>query len=749
MQESIHHLIEPKLGSKPLNIKSCARNRLAQAISLIVLSTASMTVAAQVELQTTTVGANTEEGYRIDRAQSFKYSQPLIETPKTLTIISASVMRDRGVDNLRDALRSVPGISMAAGEGGTPTGDSMTIRGFSARTDIFADGIRDIAGYSRDTYNTEGVEISKGPGSSVSGRGSVGGSVNLVKKTARSDRFTSVGYDSGSENDYRFTLDTNFRVGETSAFRINLLSTDGEVAGRDKVENAMQAIAVNFATGLDTASRFSFTAEFQDQDRLPDYGLPWVPVGLPGYESYALAPPPTSLFDNFYGNVHRDFENIRATTLTARYERDLTPNSTLRFQARQATVDRHSLTTAPRFVSSGGVYPDPILIRWDDEKPRDQENNMTVLQAAYTTAFDTANIGHELSIGAEYYDEEEIRWSETPNGTDNLVNGLPNDFLNPQPTLAYTGSYTRTGAAPNTGAGETRAIYVFDTLTLSERWEINAGGRWESYKNKTVSGSNTLHSDDSMLSWNAAAVYKLQDNATIYFGVGKSFNPAAEDLTANTRDNETDLDPEESLGFELGTKWELFDNRLLAGAALFHTVKTNARTDDPFDGGTAVTPGTNTSANTLDGEQTVNGLELSAFGQITDKLSIAAGYTYQKGEITKANGADAYLEGLELPRTPEYSLSLWLSYSMSDTLSMGIGSEYVDDRTNGTSSRGIRVAPSYQVFDAMVSWQATDQLSLQFNGSNLGDERYADLVGGGHFVPGPGRYFSLSAHYAF
>ncbi|PCJ42187.1 MAG: TonB-dependent siderophore receptor [SAR86 cluster bacterium] len=739
-------------GVAGANLRNNTKSRLTTAISLLALSAASMTAVAQTELPVSSVGANNEESYLVDRAQSFKYSQPMVETPKTLTIISAAVMRDRGIDNLRDALRSVPGISMAAGEGGTPTGDSMTIRGFSARTDIFADGIRDIAGYSRDTYNTEGIEVAKGPGSSVSGRGSVGGSVNLVKKTALNDNFTDITINTGSESDHRLTLDTNFRVGETSALRLNLLSTDGEVAGRDYVENAMDAVAINFATGIDTASRFSFTAEFQNQDRLPDYGLPWVPVGLPGYESNALAPPPESLFDNFYGNVNRDFEDIEATTFTASYEYDLSETSTLRFQARHATVDRHSLTTAPRFVSSSGVFPDPILIRWDDEKPRDQENNMSVLQVAYITAFDMGGIGHELSIGAEYYDEEEVRWTESANGTDNLINGSANDFLNPQPTLTFTGAYTRTGAVPNTGVGKTSAIYAFDTLTLNEQWEINTGLRLENYENETHAsggrgGPVDVITDDNMLSWNIAAVYKLQDSATIYFGVGKSFNPAGEDLTGGG--SQSELDPEESLGYELGTKWELFDNRLLASAAIFRTVKTNARTDDPFDGGTVVTPGSDTGAETLDGEQTVNGLELSAVGQITDRFSVSAGYTHQKGKITKANGADAALEGVKLPRTPENSLSLWMSYNMN-AWSFGMGAEYVDERTNGTNAaRGIRTAPSYNVFDAMVSWQATDKLSLQFNGDNLSDERYVDLVGGGHFVPGPGRYFSLSGHYSF
>ena len=69
-----------------------------------------------------------------------KFTEPLIETPQSVTVVPQFVMQDQGLSTLRDTLRNVPGISLAAGEAGAQ-GDNLTIRGFTARNDIFLDGI--------------------------------------------------------------------------------------------------------------------------------------------------------------------------------------------------------------------------------------------------------------------------------------------------------------------------------------------------------------------------------------------------------------------------------------------------------------------------------------------------------------------------------------------------------------------------------------------------------------------------------
>ena len=725
--------------SKPSN----KGNAYTKPIAAVVTATLSTWASAQdvQELAVTKAQTQNESSYVVEKSTSHKYTQPLLDTAKTVTVINQAVMKDRNVDSLRDALRNVSGISLAAGEGGAPTGDSMSIRGFSATNDIFVDGIRDIAGYTRDIYNIEAVEVAKGPGSAVSGRGSTGGSVNLETKKAKLGAFNDVSLRVGSESDYRARIDSNTQINDTSALRINLLSDSGDVAGRDHVENETNAIAVAIATGLGTKSRFDLNLDYQKQDNLPDYGIPWVYSDNPVAElaDSAHAPSPVD-FSNFYGNIYRDYEDIEAYSATARYEYDFSNNTMLRTQARLGEVKRESVTTAPRYFS---ITTDTD-ITFADEKTRDTKNSLAALQIDLIGNYQLSGFVHDIVIGVEFANETFTRHRFIATTKDNLIEDeIRNDLYNPDATIAFTGAYGRDGTHVEAKA-KNQAIYAFDTMTINKQWEVTGGIRFDSfttdYHNDYNDPSAMISTSDDLFSYNAAVVYKPQENGSVYFGLGNSYNPSAEGVTVSTRGNAAELDPEESHSYELGTKWNLMDSRLQANAAIFRTEKTNARTNDPF--------AQSSRAQSLDGEQRVQGIELSATGMITKQWTVIASYTYQDSEVTKAQGSDVNQIGNVLARTPKNSASVWSTYKMSDKLSFGGGMQYVGEQYNNTSARR-SLAPSYTLFDLMIAYDISDAMSLQLNAENLGDKEYVDKLGGGHFVPGEGRKFSLTASYSF
>jgi catecholate siderophore receptor len=209
-----------------------------------------------------------------------KFTQPLRDIPQTINVITAAVMEQQGATTLREVLRNVPGITFQAGEGGVPAGDQLTIRGFSARTDIFVDGVRDFGGYTRDSFNLEQVEVAKGPASGITGRGSTGGSINQVSKTPglTSSYGGSVG--AGNAEYVRSTLDLNQPIAALpgAAVRLNAMWTDASVPGRDLVESQRWGVAPSIAMGLGTPTRASLSYFHLAQDNLPEYGIPWVPV---------------------------------------------------------------------------------------------------------------------------------------------------------------------------------------------------------------------------------------------------------------------------------------------------------------------------------------------------------------------------------------------------------------------------------------------------------------------------------------
>jgi catecholate siderophore receptor len=701
----------------------------------ITVALSSLTQAQDIqELSVTQAKAKSEESYKVENSSSHKISKPLIDTAKTITVINQAVMSDRNADSLRDALRNVSGISMAAGEGGSPTGDSMSIRGFSATSDIFVDGIRDIAGYNRDMYNVEQVEVAKGPGSAVSGRGSTGGSVNLSTKTAKLDEFNDVSLRLGTESDYRAQLDSNTKLSETSALRVNVMANDGDVAGRDHVKNSNKAIGVSYAAGIGTQSRFTLNADYQKQDNIPDYGIPWVYSDTPvaALADSARQPSPVD-YSNFYGNLYRDYEDIEAMSATAGYEYDLSQQTMLKAQARIGSVERQSITTAPRYND----ITTSTDIKMSDEKTRDTKNSLAAIQLDLIGEYTINGYTHNVVTGVEFAKENYKRWGVSALAPDNL-NDVPvlNDLYNPDPYLEYTGEYGRNGTSIE-GKGTGLAVYVFDTITLNEHWDISGGLRYDNFKVDYQSDYNdpsvVISNTDSFVSWNIATVYKPTANSSIYFGAGNSFNPSAEGLTLS--DSTAILDPEETKSYELGAKWSLFDDALSTSVALFKTVKDNARVrasrSDPYE---------------ISGEQEVQGLELSATGQVNKDLLLIASYTYQDSEVV--SDVDLTTIGNELARTPKHSASFWGKYEISDKLSAGIGAQYLGERFNGTSATR-SAAPSYTIFDVMVSYQVSNQFSLQFNGENLTDKEYVDQLGGGHYVPGNGRYFSLTGNYSF
>src|SRR5580704_4664889 len=187
-----------------------------------------------------------------DSVSLTKFTEPLLTTAQSVTVVPQFVVKDEGVTTLRDTLRNVPGISLAAGEAGAQ-GDNLTIRGFTARNDIFLDGIRDFGSYYRDSFNYDQVEVLEGPAGVEFGRGSTGGVINQESKVPAADRFVHVGAAFGTDATRRITADINEPLGDAAggtAFRLNAVGTEGGVAGRPYAENRRWGVAPSISFGM-------------------------------------------------------------------------------------------------------------------------------------------------------------------------------------------------------------------------------------------------------------------------------------------------------------------------------------------------------------------------------------------------------------------------------------------------------------------------------------------------------------------
>lgn len=676
----------------------------------------------------TTVSGITVDATRTQETSSDARIGELVDAPQTVTVIPLEVIEQRNATTLRDVLRNVPGISMQAGEGGVPNGDNLTLRGFSARTDIFVDGVRDLGGYFRDSFNLNAVEVVKGPASAISGRGSTGGLINQVSKLPQLEQYVSGNLGLGTDDYGRITLDMNQPMEgwiEGAALRLNLMYHTGDTPGRDFASSERWGAAPTLAIGLGTDTRMILGWFHLGQDNTPDYGLPWIPntasaTLAPYFEQIAPVP-----LDTWYGLARRDYEKTSADVGTVRLEHDLTDDLTLTQTFRFVTVDRDSIVTAPRFVAGTRNITAQL-------QSRDQVDENFTSQSNLIARFGEGEIRHGLLLGLEFTEETSINYLRAHTGAAPTVT----PFDAPDPYRPIPSPVRRTGAF-NAADSSSVALYAFDTIEFGEHFELTGGLRWDSfdltYNQVTAALVRTqFQSSDSQISWRLGGVWHPVKDASIYLSYGTAFNPSAEGLTLTAATQ--NLPPEESETWELGAKWDMLDRRLLVSTAIFRTDKTNARTTDPL-----------TSIVTLTGEQRVQGFELGVTGNITRAWSVFAGYTYLDSEIT-ASAVPAE-RGNQLPNTPEHSLSFWTTYKVGDRFEFGAGGAYVDSRFANTINT--READAYLVVDAMASWNVTEAVVLRANVYNIGDEEYLDSLGGGHAVPGQARSAVVSLGFRF
>ena len=644
-----------------------------------------------------------------------KYTELLRDTPQTISVIDNQVLEQQGVNTLRDALRNVAGISLAAGEGGAQ-GDNLTIRGFSARNDIFLDGMRDFGSYYRDPFNYESVDVLQGPSSMTFGRGSTGGAVNQESKAAEAGKFVSGTLQFGSDLTRRITVDVNEPLSQTSAFRLNVMGHDSQVAERDIAENRRFGVAPSLAFGLGTTTRLTLSYYHQQADDTPDYGIPWLFNG----------PAPVGR-NNYYGFRDGNYLRTDVDIATAKVEHDFSSAITLRNQVRYGHYKRDALITEARVAGT----PDPSTPLEDISVTRNQiavQSLETYLgdQLDLTFRFRTGFAEHTVVTGVEGGRETSspirFAWSGVP-GT-----GL----LSPDENQAFSGT-----AAVSSDV-KTMAIsfgaYAVDTVKLNHQWSVIGGLRWDRFDtdfSQSVAPVAAFERVDQKPSYRAAIVYKPKPYGSIYFDYGTSFNPSAESLSLSA--NNANLPPENNRTFELGTKWDFPGKRLSVEGAVFRTDKLNAREPDP----------NNPLLNVLSGEQRVSGAQISVTGKIADGWQVLGSYAYLDGKLVSSQFFPQAV-GAQLANVPKNTFNLWTTHALPWRLTAGAGAQFVDSRTASTTvpldpvTGLVKQVPSYWTFDAMASRPISEHLGLQVNFYNLANRYYIDQVHPAHIVPGAG-----------
>ena len=722
-----------------LNLAVCS---LIAATSSVYAQTSTSTGTAVSSVQTLDeVSVIDFRGVQMD---GLKYTRDLKDTPRIITVLPKDLLEEQNVTSLTDALRNIPGISLQAGEGNPPGGDQLKIRGFNARDDINVNETRDLGNYFRDPFYIEQLEVVKGPNSAFSGRGSAGGTINFVTKKPNLKEFNRLELSAGTDNYFRTTADLNRPLDNNSAFRLNLMAHSADIPGRDVTNEERYGLYAAYTWGFKENTLITADYLRTNQNDLPDAGLPMDRSNLLGNGGEV----PRGLnFNNFYGHLD-DYKKIEVNQIGLSVRHIFETGLVLKNQTRLSAVANDSVTSSPRLVNATTAR--------GDAQPRDQQDEGFNNQTDLLFSLKTSGIQHDLVAGVEFakYSYDNQRRLDTRGSTTSLYNPATR-FLGAS-TPVYDGTTYRFET-------QELGLYALDTLTLAPKWELNLGGRWDQVNAKATrrgftgnnATQNTEHQrKDQQLSYSIGLVHKLQPTTSLYASYGNAFN-----ISGNFDRNQVQLaggsatqaivgagfatPPEQIKAFEVGAKWRA-GAALDLNAALFRTETSEGRFPAQ-EAGNVTIPNV---------QYHINGFEMLAAGNVSNKWRLYSGYTFLDSQVTKS-AARPFAVGQELGGTPQHSFNVFTTYDVTNQITLGGGVQYVAKQTSGVQPEAtgtLKVAiPGYTVADIYATYKFNRKTQLRLNLFNAGDTRYISQLaeGGAQGIPGKGRQLIATLRHDF
>lgn len=691
--------------------------------------------------------ADPDAPFKGDRSANSRLPGDILDTPRSVTAITQEVLETTGTTSVRELARTTPGISLGFGEGGNAFGDNLYIRGFKANNDIYADGIRDPGVSIHETFNTEQVDVIKGPSGTVGGRGTTGGALDVATKLPQDVAFRKFSTTISDAGVKRQTFDLNVVPDERTQLRFNGLVQDGAVAGRDNVEDDRLGLAAALRYKVTDAVTLEAALSHTRIEQTPDWGVPYVagdggPVTEFGVDR-----------STFYGVVGRDFQIVTQSVGTVRAIWEMGNGMTLTNTLRGSSSLNDYVLTAPSSLNTNSSDDINDWTTGLSFKSVNQETDVLadVLELSGDAVF--GGLRHAYVLGFSHSDER-VR-------TRSYSNLVSEDYLPPTGQRGCTVSVVNpdpvaegcwTGEAPVLGTGvtntqiKTTSLYAIDTVAISPKWAVNAGLRVDFYDITRQAAADPLTRDDVMLNWNLGATYKPMETLTLYGAAATSTNPMGQEIAAGggfyggLDTGGIGLKPEQNTSVELGAKYE-HNGSLLLTAALFRTTKDNAREDIGPRGATV-------TSDTL--KYHVQGLELGLAGKVTDRIGLFGGATLMRSEILAS--ADATAVGKSVANIAETQFSLLGTYDLTDKSMMGLRANYTGARDLGGTYANGNTLPAAWTVDLVGEYEVADNASLRLNVTNLTDKVTYDAAyrsGTPFTYVAPGREISLSLNMQF
>lgn len=666
-------------------------------------------------------------GYNATRTSTAtKTDTPLRNVPQSISVITDEQIKDQNIKSISEAVKYVPGVTPGQGEGNR---DTVVIRGQNTTADFFVDGIRDDAQVFRDFYNTERIEVLKGPNALIFGRGGGGGIVNRVTKQA--DFFSlREGTVSVGMFDYkRASTDVNYVVNPNVAVRINGMYEDSG-SYRDGVDLERWGINPTITLRPSESTRVVLGYEHFDDHRTADRGIP--SVLSPGVNS---RPSPAGR-STFFGAPDISYADATVDQLYAIVDHKFSSNLKVRNHTRYVSYDKFYQNV---FASGATDLATVPLQAYNNENDRDNIFNQTDI----TYKLDMGIVRHTFMGGAEFGRQESMgrRFNGRflPGADCLIISGLTCTASFSDPTIssrniAFDALLNSTESDLNV-----RSFYIQDQVEITRYLEVIGGVRHDTFDIEVdnLVSRVSFSREDELVSPRAGVVLKPTDRLSLYGSYAVSYLPFSGDQFTSLDTTTSAFEPEKFTNYELGIKYDITP-ALSFTVAHYWLTKENSRFNDPQQAGRPVQTG----------ETEVEGTEVTLTGYVTDKWQIAAGYANQEGEVTSATTVNA---GTELPNLPRNTFSLWNRYQVSEMWGFGVGVIHRDDMIAALANEGSQVIlPDYTSVDAALYFKLNDNLRAQVNVENIFNEKYfLNAHNNNNIQPGAPTtaYFSITSNF--
>jgi catecholate siderophore receptor len=678
-----------------------------------------------------------DRGYKTDRIVSAtRTDTPLIDVPQSITVVTSDQIRDIAATSIGDAIRYVPGVTTAQGEGNRET---IVFRGNASTADFFVDGLRDDIQTYRDLYNIERLEVLRGPNAMIFGRGGVGGVINRVTKQAAWDPILGGRIEVGEYGFYRGNVDLGTALSDAVAVRLNGVYENSD-SFRDFVFIERWGVNPTLALRLNDDTLIQIGYEHFEDRRVGDRGVPAagaVPaLPPPGQPRPRPIGPLRTPRGQFFGDPQQSINFTNTDALQLALEHRFSDTVTLRQRFRYADQRKFYENIYPDAVSTAANGQQTVnLLGYDVDNRRKTFVSQTDLTAELTTG----GVKHTILAGFEFNNQinDLLRLSYDFDLGPGRQTALPRPVKSPTVSGTLFQRFQGSNDGNNFGELNGYGLYVQDQVDVTPWLQLIAGLRYDIYEldftnRRTGANPRDLDYDAKFWSPRLGVVLKPAETASVYASYSRTALPRFGEQLASLTLSTANLAPERFENYEVGAKWDLTPDFNLSGA-VFQLDRTNVAVQDP----------TNPLNTILAGRQRTRGFELGAQGQILPGLQVIGAYTYLDAEFTR-NLSGSIRAGNRVPNTPRHIASLFGRYDVTDALGLGLGVVHQSARF-ATGDNLVRL-PGYTRFDGALYWTVNERVQLQANVENLFNERYwVNSHNNNNHQPGAPTTFRVSA----